>query len=151
MTVKYFWEGKGFTLYVVKHKGQVALAIKRGKPKGEPEILARFTKKEFSSFICEMVKYLLALPEIAREIPFYESCSCDRIPHGVTGTSKIHKGKGGYFVKVNPKISKLWERYHGVKRSSKIVEWVDEKGRLFYAPLKSKAKIIHDVRATKKR
>lgn len=150
MTMKYFWEGEGFKLFIVKHGGRVALEVKKGE--GKTGALATFTKKEFSSFICEMVKYILALPEVARGIPFYESCALSfGRPHGVIHTAKVRKTKRGYVIKFPRETYNLWRRYHGLKQGDKIVQTWKEGGPLIEKPVKSKAKIIHDVRTTKKR
>ena len=143
---KFFWTGENFKLYTVAQKNFVSLALEKKGQKIKSGDAVFFSKKEFFSFICELVKYILELPEVAREIPFYESCATSlEKPHGLYGTVKIQKNKQGQPVlPLNP----LWLRYHGMKQGDTLLGW-KEKGMWVQKPAKTKAKIINDVKNTR--
>lgn len=147
--VNFYWAGEDFegkfklVLYHEK-RGRVLLAVE----KGEKRIGIWFTKKEFPSLICEVVKYFLALPEVARKIPFYESCAISRNKlHGAfpEDAKMIGKDDRGYIFKVG-RAMELSRRYHGLKRGDKIVWWEEDDGMWLSSPLKSKARIIQDIK-----
>lgn len=133
----YYWKGDDFELTIAKKRDLFAIMIK----KGNDHQTAFFSRKEFFSFICEVVKYVLRLPIVARRIPFYESCSTsEEKPHGILESSKIRHGENGEFY---TDVSPLWVRYHGIKEGAEIISWKEGEALLSF-PLKTKAKIIKD-------
>lgn len=133
----YYWKGDDFELTIVKRRGLVAMMIK----KGDNHQTAIFTRKQFFSFICEVVKYVLLLPIVARHIPFYESCATSQEKfHGSLQSVKLRVDKEGN-VKMN--VYAPWARYHGIKEGDDIIWW-EEDGILLSSPVKTRAKIIKD-------
>ena len=134
----YYWKGNEFELTIAKRRGLIVLSIK----KGENQETASFTRKEFSSFICEVVKYILSLPVVARRIPFYLSCATSHEkPHGLLLSQKLRPDKNG---DIWMKVNRTWAKYHGIRRGDEVMYW-REGEHLMSAPLKSKAKIIQDA------
>lgn len=150
MTVQgYFWTTQDKSKLFIGWKDECVILGVQPEQEDKPTALVHFTEKEFSSFVCELVKYVLALPEVARAIPFYESCAASpERPHGIIGRSPIRKTRDGeYVLKLEGEYAfalGLYCRYHGLEVGDKIVWW-EEDGQLFSAPLKSKANIIQDV------
>lgn len=133
----YYWRGDDFELTIVKRKGLVAMMIK----KGNGHQTAIFTRKQFFSFICEIVKYILLLPVVAQRIPFYESCATSQERfHGILKSVKLRLDEDG---DIQMNVHASWARYHGIKEGDEIIWW-EEDGVLLSSPVKTKAKIIKD-------
>lgn len=138
MKIVYHWTGNDFGLAIVRRRGFIAMTIKSE----DGYQAAIFTRKEFFSFICEIVKYVLHLPIVARRIPFYESCAMSREkPHGTLRPAKLRVDEDGD-VLIN--LYAPWVRYHGIKEGDEIIWW-EEDGMLLSSPVKTKAKMIRDV------
>lgn len=134
----YHWTGDDFDLTIVKRKGLIAMMIK----KGDDYQTAIFTRKQFFSFVCEIVKYVLLLPIVARRIPFYESCAMSREKsHGTLQPVKLRVDEDG---DVQMNVHTSWAQYHGIEEGDEIIWW-EEDGMLFSSPVKTKAKIIKDI------
>lgn len=145
---KYYWVGDNFKLFLNELEDTIDINIEGGskatltRKEGSLEdnigiIKATFTQKEFSSFICDIVKYILEQPELAREIPFYTSSNSRE--HGLLGKA-ICQASGGI------KIDELWLRYHGIEEGDEVNYEKNDK-ELIFMPLKTKAKIIDDKKA----
>ena len=134
----YHWTGDDFELAIAKRRGLIAMMIR----KGNKHQTAIFTRKQFFSFICEVVKYVLHLPIVARRIPFYESCAASREkPHGSLQSVKLRVDEDGNIIQT---LYAPWVRYHGIKEGDEMIQW-EEDGVLFSSPVKTRAKIIKDI------
>ena len=109
--------------------------------RGDNHQTAIFTRKQFFSFVCEVVKYVLHLPIVARRIPFYESCAASREKfHGILKPVKLRVDEDG---DVQMTVHTSWARYHGIKEGDEIIWW-EEDGVLLSSPVKTRTKIIKD-------
>lgn len=128
-----FWNAPNFEFYITKLKGKDAfgISIKRGE-KVESAI---FTGGEFSSLICECVKYCLDLPIVARRIPCPVDCSM--VPHGCLQAMRIKQDKRGRRFMV---MDKRWFEYHGRPKIVRAVEKDTPHGKaLFFEAVGSRA------------
>jgi hypothetical protein len=100
---------------------------------GESRASMFFTPGEFSSLICEILKYCLDMPTVARDVPC--PVTCVDVLHGCLQTMKMHKGrrKGEYFVK----FDKRFLEYHGFPKKFILFH---KKGKIWIEPSTSEAK-----------
>lgn len=101
-----FWRNPDETLWIsrVPRVGFIlSVHPRRGKPQW-----TRFTRDELSSLVCEVLKYCLDMPEVARLVPCRVDAS--KKPHGI-----VLKARGGKLV-----LDERWLRYHGNPKSVEI-------------------------------
>ena len=94
------------------------------------------TTDEFSSLVCDLVKYLLNLPIVARKIP--APVTCADVPHGLLGED-IEVPSEGDLVPIP--LDERWLRYHGLEEGGDLILKVSDKGVFLRpaSPTKTKA------------
>lgn len=117
-----FWSDENFTLHVLKLRNKDVFLISIAPKEGVPQT-AFFTGNEFSSLVCEMVKYCLDLPVEARGIPC--PISCIEKTHGCLETMKAKIDKEG---KMFVKFDECWLKYHGEPQKATFI-WDEETGK----------------------
>jgi hypothetical protein len=115
-----FWKMNDITLFVLKIDDTFALSIV--EPTRRASII--LYGDQFSSFVCETLKYCLDLPEIARAVPC--PVNCLQIPHGCLRTMKSKIHKDGNDFKINVDWDERLLKYHGCKPD----EWHWEEGKV---------------------
>jgi hypothetical protein len=109
-----FWRDKFFELFILKIKEKDAFAIAIIEPHHrQRRALAMFTGDEFSSLICEVLKYCFDLPKLARSIP----CPVDltMVLHGLLEKKSVRFRQEGDNIIVDVPQEPRLEEYHGVK------------------------------------
>ena len=119
-----FWndgQNKFFILKVRKGNAFILSVFDQGKPHH-----IFFTAEDFSSLVCEIVKYCFDLPAVARQIP----CPIDILKkfHACLQTQKSRVTKDGRF---KVKLDDRWLEYHGYPRE---LEFVDDNGVYYLMP-----------------
>jgi len=110
-----FWRDKSFELFVLKIKDQDAFVIAIIEPyRHRWRTLAMFTGDEFSSLICEVLKYCLDLPKLARSIP----CPVDltKVPHGLLEIKYVKFRQQGDNVIIDLPLEPRLDEYHEAKK-----------------------------------
>lgn len=128
-----FWKAEDFQLFILKVKERESFVISIMRE--EKRISASLSGDEFSSLICEVLKYCLDLPEVARAVPC--PISCREVQHGCLGVIKSPiKEKNGEFYLELDNWDERFLRYHGHPEE---YEFVQTKSGLFLCPVGSKA------------
>ncbi len=131
-----FWKAKTFELFTLKLKDKDAFALSIIEK--ERRALALLSGDEFSSFICEILKYCLDLPEIARAVP----CPIDltKVFHGCLQTmqTKLTERNGKIYLDIG-KFDERFLKYHGYPEEWEIEETKNKEFPIVVKPLETKA------------
>lgn len=130
-----FWQGSRFRLFTLKVENKDLFVFSVFEE--DRRASAYLTGDEFSSYICEMVKYCLDLPEIARAIPC--PVTLLQVRHGClqTMSSKIIRKGDDYIARIDWDARFL--RYHGISGEAENWHWKKTDLGFGLAPNKSKA------------
>ena len=139
-----FWSGTGFQLFILKLKEKDSFIISTVETEKKPKTVGSatfMTGDEFSSLVCEIIKYCLDLPEVARSIPC--PVTILDVPHGCLQEmkSKIHKKGDEYYINVD--FDERLLKYHGYPQTW---QWIQRNETWGLSPDSSKA--IHERTVT---
>jgi len=127
-----FWVDGQNQLFILKVKNQDTFILTIFK--GDKQSSIFFTGDEFSSLICEVVKYCLDLPRVARKIPC--PINLTKKLHGCLQNmeAKLAPDGKGYVLELDER----WMEYHGFPKEL-ILEIDADKGAIVLKPKSSKA------------
>jgi len=122
-----FWDDGQNKFYILKLRNKKAFILSVFD-KDKPHHIF-FTQDDFTSLVCEIVKYCFDLPLIAREIP----CPIDLTKkfHGCLKTIQTKPDKNG---RVKIRLDERWLAYHGYPKQLALV-WNKEKSLLYLEPI----------------
>jgi hypothetical protein len=115
-----FWKMNDITLFALKLRDTHCFSIV--EPERQASII--LSGDQFSSLVCELLKYCLDLPEVARGVPC--PITCLQVPHGCLRTMKSKIRKSGDDFKTTIEWDERLLKYHGCGPN----EWHWEEGEV---------------------